>query len=81
MKKVLLLTTMFVAIATRTYNIRRSHITLRVGGATMKAARSVSDYVATTFLIGLLTAVGVSAAITVVLALWPPMAYLAGKFF
>jgi hypothetical protein len=47
----------------------------------MKAAKSVSDYVATTFLIALLTAVGVSAAITVVLALWPPMAYLAGKFF
>jgi len=47
----------------------------------MRAARSVNDYVATTFLIGLLTAVGVSAAITVVLALWPPMAFLASKFF
>jgi len=47
----------------------------------MRAARSVSDYVTTTFLVGLLTAVGVSAAITVVLALWPPMAYLASKFF
>jgi len=47
----------------------------------MRAARSVTDYVATTFLIGLLTAVGVSAAITAVLALWPPMAYLASKFF
>jgi len=47
----------------------------------MKAARSVNDYVVTTFLVGLMTAVGVSAAITVVLAMWPPMAYLAAKFF
>ncbi|WP_291316569.1 hypothetical protein [Desulfuromonas sp.] len=47
----------------------------------MRRANALNDYLTKTFLIGLFAAVGVTAAITAVLALWPPLAHLAGKFF
>lgn len=47
----------------------------------MKAKNPVLDYLTTAYLIGLFTAVGIAAAITTVLVLWPPLAYVASKFF
>lgn len=47
----------------------------------MKEAKHLGDYLTTTFLVALFAAVGVSAAITIVLAAWPPLAKLAAILF
>ncbi len=47
----------------------------------MKRTQAITDYLTTAYLVGLFSAVGVAAAITAVLVLWPPMAFLAAKFF
>lgn len=47
----------------------------------MTKMESFNDYLTKTYLIALFVVVGTAAAVTALLAMWPPLAYLASKFF
>jgi hypothetical protein len=71
---------LFVAAATRAVNYSKNTAT-QEEDMDMKKAQTVSDYLISTYLVGLFAAVGVAGAITAVLVMWPPLAYLAARFF
>ncbi len=47
----------------------------------MKAESRFSETLSTTYVLGLLGAVGVFAVISAILIAWPALAYLGSKFF